>query len=290
LLAGAAGAGASACGGAVDMPTSENASSDAAVTVDAAAPSACRQCQSDSCASQVAACNADPSCARYLTCESACPSDSLGRIDPTCAATCPPPEDASASVGALEALQGCRAEARCTACNEAYDAGYVDALSCQPSGDADCDFCTASRCCEGHLACRITNGCAPMIECVAGCSQAGGATYDCFVQCSAQFPDAATPYVALFGCRLARCGGQTQCGGSTGFDVACSACLSQNCGKVIDGCLLDVDCTLLDTCIGDCAVTDPACITKCEQTYPQSVTKRNSYFNCLTTRCGQLCQ
>src|SRR6185436_9461777 len=85
--------------------------------------SPCGVCVLDGCASPVAACGAEPSCAARLECLEACPVTEGGGAESTCEAACPV-ATAGTAESAWQAVLTCRAG--CAACEDGLDGGTSD--------------------------------------------------------------------------------------------------------------------------------------------------------------------
>ena len=272
--------------------------------------SACGQCVQGACASEVAACKEDDSCAVYLACLGMCPLDTSGNLVPSCAANCQVPSTDDAAVAAAVAFSICRlsgAGTTCTTCNLGP--------TCSPSsGQSACDRCTNEACCGVMVACQEANECADVLSCMAACaagagdagaasdaagsgdsgdageagdaSQAPGAVNaECEAQCLAEHPQGYTPYGAYVSCQWVDCG--SACGGD------CVACLDAHCAPEMTQCLaIDGTCASLYLCLESCgADADPgACEPVCFNAYGNGLTDYDVFQGCAQANCASQCQ
>jgi hypothetical protein len=261
------------------------------------ASSACGQCVTTACATDISACNTAPDCASYLSCLDACPVGADGNVEATCASGCP---QATSSSGqqAESQLTACQASAACPACGGSADAGGEGGIlheNCAPDHDAanSCNQCIHEQCCDVRLACLNDANCLAFLNCEADCldgdpddaapvgAPPDGGPYSCDEWCGAKTNPSLDKWAQLEACSLVLCAGPSQCGGSD----TCTTCVNQSCAAEYVALAGTPDGYLFDDCIGQCANGDTACQTACQNAYPSINAQYSSFISCTTQHC-----
>jgi hypothetical protein len=271
----------------------------------------CAACIATSCARAEGICEADPTCARYLSCIHTCSPNNGTTDDTQCTSRCDDvvsdgggggSNSAAAASSALahDALKACHASAvkRCTACAErtTYQSARLNqacsgavpplppASACDPPRDAidiACRDCQHKKCCNTRSACENDPACSALLGCLgrSPCSDAGGSVEGCF----AQHPTSVATWSDNRGCAFVRC--PTECGARSD---PCRECQQQQCGDEYAAFVASgAGGTLLSGCLEACENDD--CEYDCKKLYPLSVKPLSEFLLCYTSRCTAVC-
>ncbi len=250
---------------------------------DATGLSACEACQAATCRNESAACGANPSCAPFLACQAACPTDAMGQAVASCVASCFA-GDAGTSELVTDLLR-CEASAVCASCMPPFDAGYVDAESCDlvvlDGDNVPCDYCLSSRCCPQHLGCA-DGGCLEGRQCLLDCEADGGTT--CYTDCYGQSPGSTGRVVQGLKCLVDRC--TLECAVA---DNPCIDCRVHYCPRQVADLASTVQNSMLYFCISQCQISSTNCYQGCEQQFPEGVEAFNAWNACAAQFCASGC-
>lgn len=160
---------------------------------------------------------------------------------------------------------------------------------CSPSQDPDtCYQCRDEQCCETNEACLNDEGCVAMKACGKGCSENfdGNAFVQCLDGCYTANEASYVPFAAHLACLTFECA--EPCAGTLG---SCLACSHQSCANEDIACRLDLGCTLLSDCYGQCAASDTACQEACEQGVPvETIQMVQEWILCNYEHCKDACK
>lgn len=268
--------------------------------VDGYASSCVGTCVAGACTTQVAACNADPTCASYLACVGQCPTTSNGDADPACVAACPA-VSGSAGTNAQAAYDACREESlmgACASCNGS-DGGTIDTSCgdaavlnqmCGASTQTDaCLKCASEKCCDSVAVLASGGPATDLGYCIAACGQPdGGAvngkpTLPCIQACESQYPSG----IAGVGQYLACVGVKCDAIGACDPTDMCAACSYQHCGCEYVACQTDVNCAQIIQCETTCSTQ--ACADACGKAADAGVGLAVTYGTCIAQHCKALC-
>ena len=270
-----------ACGRVSDASTVDPGPAFSGVPRADAGASACRLCQATACATVEQACAADLDCARFQACRDACPLDEAGAPTAACADAC------ATDNASVRAVQDCTASTRCEACLPPFDAGFVDAQSCQQGYNAvgasqtgPCNECFGSRCCTEMERC-VDMPCQEALACIAGCVADGGAA-SCYETCAAAEPEEMRNLAPADACRLTFCKEVCANGRAT-----CEACSNVRCASEARKLLANTEASLWVLCTTACA--DFACYATCSNAHASGVADAVSFSNCRLERCANEC-
>lgn len=247
-------------------------------------------CVEVECAAQVAACEADPACAGWLSCASACPASTPdGDADPTCEAGCPL-EGSTAGAKARDALLFCKHEgpaaAACATCG--HSPSTLPPQDCAESMDPNvCYACEDERCCETYEAYAAEPEAVALKDCVVACDP----TLDyeaytaCKFACYDAHPEGLLLYSRRIGCVFTLC--DDECA-SAPVDP-CVACVNASCAAFTAACHDVVECFLLEECLVPCDPGDDACMAPCYQAYGAGAEALSDKLNCAIVSCAGAC-
>ena len=262
---------------------------DAAVTY---ASSPCGTCVATACAAAIATCNADPTCATYLTCVDACTVTSAGDVNPTCEAACPAPSG-SAGTSAQSGLDTCRKQGAGAACSEcgAADGGQDGATTCAlgpalmqtcaASTDTNvCNKCQFEKCCDSAKKVYGSGPTKDFTDCYNACS----GDIACVTACEKKYPTGVAGYTEFAACLDVKCLATGLCHSNS----ACGTCNYQMCACELALCNADPDCWHLSECVADCASL--TCAEACAKAAPPaSAALYKTYGACTSQRCISAC-
>jgi len=251
--------------------------------------SACRACLGEACASAISGCLAEPGCADRIDCLDACPPASDGSVDRACAEGCPSP-GGTAETSAVSALDGCWAQAACTACGQAampaepMPPAITTPLFSQQctsqENESACTECELNRCCDSRATCENDPACVAYFSCVQQCP---GSLPECVAACDEQGLTGYAVFAARVACITGRC--TEQC---TGEPVnPCQACIFGTCGDSYARCESSEVCSRLSLCVAECQ--DSECLSNCQARYPLGVSDLEAELQCQLQYCGNLC-
>jgi len=262
--------------------------------------SVCGRCVATACARERGGCEAEPECAAYVACADACPSTSIGDIDPACEAACLRPTD-PAGGSAEAALTACRTSgpgASCAGCG-ANTSPYrspllrqdcpvpaapptAPVLVCTPGTEAvvlACRRCEIERCCDARRACEDSAECTALKECTLVCADVEG-------KCYAEHDSAVALEAARRACRFVLCAAPC----STKPVNSCSTCINTRCGDEFVSLYGTHDGLLLEECNRHCGPAfEPPCLNACVAKYPSLKQQYSDYQLCAGSRCLEVC-
>lgn len=291
LTVGVATLGAVACGPQGAVPGSGGAGAAGSGGGEPAwAPGACGVCVEVECAAQIAACDADPTCAAWRACASACPPATPdGDAEPACEAACPL-EGSSAGEKARDALLFCKHEGpaatACAACG--HSPSVLPPQGCEVSTDPNpCYACEDDNCCETYAAYAADPEAVAIHQCLVACDP--DLDYEAYAACSFACFDAHPGGLELYarraGCVYTLC--DDEC--SDEPVSPCVACYHQACAPYIVACHDSVSCFLLEQCLIPCDPDDAACWDACYQAYGDGDELLSDTINCGLVHCAAEC-
>jgi hypothetical protein len=258
-------------------------------------------CVATACQTQIAACNADPTCASYFACVGQCPTTSNGDADPMCVAGCPA-ATGSAGSNAQATLDACREESltgTCAACNggdggtgntSCADAAVLNQTCGASTQTNACLKCQDEKCCNSVA--TVTGG-GPTTDytnCILACNDAdagavnGNPSLACLQACVSAYPAGIAGVGQFYACVKIECDAVGACP-----TTSCATCSFQQCGCEYVACETDVACELILQCEGTC--TTQACADACISNADGGVEVAQTYGVCITqhclTECGQ---
>lgn len=238
------------------------------------ADSPCGLCVGEACASQVAACAAEPECASALECLYACPIDATGNADPACEAACPVPTS-DGPAGALAALTTCRASgdgASCEACGVVPTGHPLLNQTCGEPVSADaCTACEEEHCCET----RCNGPCQGYITCMQGC----GGEVSCQDGCAAAHVEGVAEFGRWLACQLPHCRDYCQ----SLIPGPCLECGLVHCADEYADCFGNASCYLRFWCGFNC--DSHACYQACDAKYPEANALMGAWLLCVGDNC-----
>lgn len=250
--------------------------------------STCFACLSPACAKEQAACASDPGCAAYLSCSKACPPDPNGYVATACESSCPA-GDTSAAQAARAALLACYqtgAGQSCSACGFGTDAGTdsgshpVLNQQCTPPSTAPdlCDRCLDDHCCESSAALAKPGPGSDLYACWLACND-----WACQSDCYDKYPGGISDLGSWWACLGVKCIGPESCTSSG----ACSKCNYKNCGNEFANCVVDSECFVAYSCMGNCG--DTTCVEDCRKAHPNAKQRFDELALCLSVKCSTEC-
>jgi hypothetical protein len=124
------------------------------------------------------------------------------------------------------------------------------------------------------------------LACVQTCSDAA-----CVTMCDQQYPNAKPLYDPVYACTCASCENEcaifdpcTKVGGSVD---ACNNCAANSCLNDLVACQNDATCGMWLACAQPCQ--DGACMTMCDQQYPNAKPLYDPIYACTCSSCAQEC-
>lgn len=249
----------------------------------------CGVCVHDACASEVAACGADPECAAYVTCVDGCPIAADGNVDPGCEQGCPR-GSGTAAADAIRLLTICRTTgpgALCQGCGQGGAGGGSGILNqqCDPSNDPNpCAQCELSHCCETHATYLESPEAQAYLACVQECLDVTP-TSDCYFECYEQHPEGIEAFAPRLACTMIYCHAPDACGVATD---PCMDCVTANCAEPWVALYSDPAGFLLFECTVPCG-EDPACYDACLAQYPSARPMWEAWTACFTSSCPAEC-
>jgi hypothetical protein len=154
---------------------------------------------------------------------------------------------------------------------------------------AGCDTCTQDGCCEQATACRDSQACAALYDCLGACATGDVA---CQQLCTAEHP-ADVAAAALANCHASCEQGCALCGGVYA-DTApgCDDCVRQQCCEQQLACNDDEGCGGFSSCLASC--TDIACFIGCSlasfvEPGSEGVQIANNLTSCAINSCFNAC-
>ncbi|MEI7891614.1 MAG: hypothetical protein WCI05_00900 [Myxococcales bacterium] len=170
--------------------------------------------------------------------------------------------------------------------------------------DATCGSCLGDSCCDELSACRASQTCAPLYDCIAACPVANAAVTlgtttpadDCHTACfekeRSRVDYRTNPKgvdnaeYALARCRASKC---SACGNGLGlvegYPSVCAACIRSRCRTDLTGCGDDADCTDRVYCRSRCL--NPVCMTGCS--VPPEPAVMTLLVQKANDECGSVC-
>lgn len=249
---------AAACGSSEDAASpssSGGAAGDAGGT-----PNPCSICIETKCSAEIAGCASEPDCTGYLDCFRACPALPSGAVDETCEDACPDPSSTTGKT-ALGALIACRKEGAGLDCSECGAKVPIDECGVTALTDA-CPKCEEEKCCVTRAACDANPTCLALIGCIKGCTPGDDAcSNQCYVDNEAGVAALGTHLICVF----SECPEASTCGPVP--EVV--QCIAKKCKNTQGACASDLECWLLQSCVGDCAGSVP-CIEQCAAAHPSA--------------------
>lgn len=245
----------------------------------------CGACVRGACASVLAACEADPGCAAYVSCLEACPVGDRGDADPRCGSTCPRGATLDARLLAAD-VDACRDPgpgSQCAACSvrprELAPQIAILNQTCGPSAATSaCVACQDLYCCETYEACIADRDCAAYRD----CAKDEGA----FADCAERYIEASNLFAPDIVCAKYHCAiDQPSC--DRAQRDPCLECAYTRCTKEWAASEGTGDGFLLGDCIGSCE--DPTCERACYDRYPAARDALFAYGACVTVACGGAC-
>ncbi len=239
--------------------------------------SPCGQCTETSCAIEITGCSAEPDCTKYLACLRTCPVGQSGSVDESCEDSCEAPTS-TAGKTALGALTACRKEGAGLGCPEC---GLTSILNqtCGTSTLTDpCPKCEEERCCLTRAACKADAECEALVTCVQTCAVGDGA---CEEQCYIDHESGVAALGPRLTCLIAKCPDASECGPA---DPA-AVCIAEKCANTNSACLGDLECFLLQHCVGGCA-GDTSCVDSCISTHSSAEKVFLEFTSCALALCG----
>jgi hypothetical protein len=291
LLAVALG-GCSSKGSAGPAPGNDGGSVDAAASF---ASSACGTCVSQACAAAVTACNSDPGCSTYMSCEGACGVGADGNVDPTCAAQCPAPSSSEGASAEMQ-LNDCRTAgpgAACSACGtDAASSNPILGQKCTATTDTTaCATCEDDSCCHTEASCLADADCEALHKCIVDCDNgvmddAGstGAPPDggtCDYTCAQLHPKGLVDWAPRMTCIDLYC--YTPCSGVA--PDPCTACAITSCAAEFADLKGTVAGYLLNACTDGCPMASSSCNNACIAEYPSVMAASNAFGACTQKNC-----
>lgn len=261
--------------------------------------SECGICVDDACAAERGSCEADPSCAGYLSCLAECPVASSGNVDAPCAAACPPAQGATGQ-DAQAAYDTCRtagAGALCAACGDVPDGGaggMGGAAACEPpavltqecpdvSLSNPCMECMSERCCDSVDAVMNGGPATDLQECWYACDSGDA---ECAAACYEAHPDGLLGFGGWQACFVTQCYPEGPCDAGN----PCNTCQYANCGCELARCYTNPECFLIAKgCMPVCGPLDTACLDACIASHPDGAEDYDRFAVCSVQTCIDQC-
>lgn len=231
----------------------------------------CGLCVLGHCEARQVTCDADPSCAAFLSCLLACPVAN-GALDADCERACSRAATADGEV-ARGAFEACRRaytlSGDCEACRsglppevEPEEGGPPGgthpllAQSCAPSTNPDvCARCIESHCCDSWEGCW--GDCDDYESCSGGCKDDAA----CDIDCIDEHPGGVKPMSELTACAHFHCKLESPL---CGHDLKpCERCMLERCSDRYINCSTDPDCRKSMVCMSACQDGDGGCAEAC---------------------------
>jgi hypothetical protein len=244
---------------------------------------ACSSCAQDAlattCAGELAACDASPSCFDVEACLVACPPQDVACFS-ACAQASAQFNELTSCVFCATCPAECDGEWQCSGSQGGTGGG--PATSCDQSGDCgSCASCaiTSSDCGPQMSQCQANPECFSIVQCVSGC----GVNADCVQGCAAESPGGAADFEPLATCVMCDacpsdcsaeawdCGGGSSGSSGSGGGSDCASCvlsISVNqCAAEFEACATDAACTEIVACVEQCGV-NVDCAQQCAAQHP----------------------
>lgn len=260
--------------------------------------SLCGTCVLKACASEQAACDAEPGCSARLECLLHCPVGANGDADPTCEQGCPG-ASGTAAQSASDAFEYCRTSGPGTSCaapcgDALPDGGSPETCKgnpiltqqCKPSQEPDpCYKCQFEKCCDSVDACFNGGPATDLSNCWLECMKDDIA---CQLACFDKYPDGVVGFGGYTACLYINCfAAGAGCVSSKQND--CSTCQTTECCEELAACNTDAECYLITQCALGCKPQDSTCGGACVSTHSQGKATWAKLALCTTQKCLSKC-